>query len=164
VVVGGAKVADKIGVLRSLIPKSDIVIVGGRMAFTFLAAMGVSVGMTQIESNRLEDARSIIELSKKHGVKLFLPVDANVSESLDKPLNMMITEFSTSCCTDNAPCVSSGHYGIDIGPRTEVIFADALSQAKTIFLNGPMVRVANLSAFCASCVVLKVLILASGEV
>ena len=138
-VVGGAKVADKIGVLRSLIPKSDIVVVGGRMAFTFLAAMGVSVGNTQIEAARLEDARSIIELSKAHGVKLYLPVDASVSESLDEPLNMTVTDFSTTCCTDISPCVSPGWYGIDVGPKSEVIFANALSKAKTIFLNGPMV-------------------------
>ena len=116
----GAKVADKIGILRTLIPKSDIVIVGGRMAFTFLAAMGVSVGQTHIELARLEHARSIIELSKAHGVKLYLPVDATVSESLDEPLNMTATEFSLTCCSDVLPCVSPGWYGVDIGPKVSL--------------------------------------------
>jgi phosphoglycerate kinase len=106
-----------------LIPKSDIVIVGGRMAFTFLAAMGVSVGQTQIELARLEDARSIIELSRAHGVNLFLPVDATVSESLDEPLNMTTTEFSLTCCTDILPCVSPGWYGVDIGPKVSILSA-----------------------------------------
>ncbi|KAJ9530540.1 hypothetical protein QJQ45_012523 [Haematococcus lacustris] len=151
VVVGGAKVADKIGVLGSLIPKSDVVLVGGRMAFTFLAAQGVSVGATQVEEDKLQvreewsakyklvlDASAMLALAEARGVQLLLPCDVRVSRSLEGPEGLALSDLTRTCCTPDKPCLPEGAYGIDIGPASEAQFAEALKRCKTIFWNGPM--------------------------
>ncbi|KAJ9530413.1 hypothetical protein QJQ45_000787 [Haematococcus lacustris] len=151
VVVGGAKVADKIGVLGSLIPKSDVVLVGGRMAFTFLAAQGVSVGATQVEEDKLQvreewmakyklvlDASAMLALAEARGVQLLLPCDVRVSRSLEGPEGLALSDLTRTCCSPDKPCLPEGAYGIDIGPASEAQFVEALKRCKTIFWNGPM--------------------------
>ncbi|KAF6254118.1 phosphoglycerate kinase [Scenedesmus sp. NREL 46B-D3] len=118
VVIGGAKVRDKIKVLEALIHKADVLLIGGRMAFTFLAAEGVAVGRTQIEEDWLEPCRAMRELAAARGVKLLLPQDAVVAHSLDD-----------DCC-----------YGLDIGPQTAAAYTEAILACKTVFWNGPMGR------------------------
>ncbi|GBF99580.1 phosphoglycerate kinase [Raphidocelis subcapitata] len=140
VAMGGAKVKDKIGVLRELIARADVLVVGGRMAYTFLAALGVSVGRTQIEQEWLEPARKMVDAAKARGVKLLLPTDVLVSESLDAPVATRIVPLTRSCCTPEAPCIPPGSFGVDIGPATAAAYAEALEACETLFWNGPMGR------------------------
>ncbi|KAG1676175.1 hypothetical protein FOA52_005016, partial [Chlamydomonas sp. UWO 241] len=131
-------VADKIGVLRSLIQKADTIIVGGRMAFTFLAALGTEIGKTQIEEKWLEAAREMVHTATARGVRFYLPSDILVSESLDGPVGMRVVNLSKKCCTADKPCVPAGCYGVDIGPRSCEEIAVELARCNTLFWNGPM--------------------------
>ena len=139
-VLGGANVRDKIGVLRSLLQKADTLLVGGRMAFTFLAARGVRVGATQIEADWVSAAREMEEAADAAGVRLLLPMDVLVSSSLDAPINTQVVKLSRGCCTDEQPCIPAGAFGVDIGPDSCRLFADAIAGCASILWNGPMGR------------------------
>ncbi|CAG9464203.1 unnamed protein product [Pedinophyceae sp. YPF-701] len=140
-VVGGAKVADKLQVLFSLVDLASIMIVGGRMAFTFLAAQGVAVGDTVIEPDLIDDAKHILARAKERNIPFLLPEDVVAGTSLDGGETKVLT-LTAGCCTRDAPCMRSGEVGGDIGPATVARFTEAIRDCgcSTLFWNGPLGR------------------------
>ena len=138
VVLGGMKVKDKLGVLWALIRKADVIIVGGKMAFTFLSALGVAVGATQIEADRLEDARAMKAAADSAGVRLLLPCDVLSTTSLDAPRDARVVLLHRDCCSAQAPCLPADAFGADIGPASAAAFEDAITGCATLLWNGPM--------------------------
>lgn len=138
VALGGSKVKDKIGVIAALIGKADVIAVGGRMAFTFLAARGVAVGATQVEAAWLDRCREMEAAAQAAGVNLLLPTDCLVSADLETSADLFTAPLTVACCTSDAPCVPEGHFGVDIGPKSRRAFAEALGKCGTILWNGPM--------------------------
>lgn len=128
-ILGGAKVADKIGVVKNLMEKADCVLIGGAMSFTFLKAQGVNVGTSIVDEKSLELAKGILEKAKEEGKKLILPVDVAVST------NYSPNSKARFCKIENIP---ENYMGLDIGPRTIKIFKQKIKEAKTIIWNGPM--------------------------
>lgn len=125
VVLGGAKVSDKLGVIRNLLTRCDLIFIGGAMAYTFLAARGMSVGRSLVEPDLFDTAR---ELLRTAGNKLRLPVDSVAAERIG-------SDAPTQVCTQSIP---AGWMGLDIGPATIAAYGDALATAKTVVWNGPM--------------------------
>jgi len=140
VILGGMKVRDKLGVLWALIDKADVLLVGGKMAFTFLASRGVAVGATQIEADYLDAARGIEAAAASKGVRLLLPCDVLTSASPDEPVDVRVTPLTSNCCTADSPCLPAGSFGMDIGPETADSFASAIAGCRTLLWNGPMGR------------------------
>eukprot|EP00892_Ulva_mutabilis_P010085 jgi/Ulvmu1/7449/UM036_0111.1 len=140
VVIGGAKVKDKIGVLSELVRLADRVIIGGRMAYTFLAARGVPLGKTHVEHAWVEHARSVMQQAEEHGAELLLPVDVVCTYDLDSNDVCCERPLNTSCCSSEKPCVPDDGFGADIGPQSRAAFAAALLGSRTVFWNGPMGR------------------------
>jgi phosphoglycerate kinase len=128
-IVGGKKVADKIKVLRNLIDKVDLVVIGGGMANTFLLATGRSVGKSFVEPDRVEDALAILEAAEKAGVRIVLPVDVVVAKEVTRG-----AEHKT-LGIEKLPASWSI---VDVGPRTLEVIREALAPARTIFWNGPL--------------------------
>jgi len=128
-ILGGAKVSDKIPVIRNLLHKADSLLIGGAMAFTFFAAQGFSVGRSLVESDKIDTAREIIHLSDKENIQILLPEDHVASSSVDDTQN--IQTLSSFPFPDNL-------MGLDIGPNTIARYSEMITQAKTIFWNGPM--------------------------
>ena len=128
-VFGGAKVSDKIPVLKNIMQRVDRVLVGGGMMFTFLAAQGLKVGNSILEPESIPLAREIIEQAIAQGVQLLLPVDCVVSASATE---------AGSISTVPVEAIPDGAVGVDIGPRTVALFKQALSGAGTVLWNGPM--------------------------
>lgn len=126
-IVGGAKVSDKVGVLHSLVERTQSILVGGAMAYTLLEAKGVPVGSSRVEREAIEIATRVIKAADARGVKLLLPTDHIVSETFDAKAH-----FET--VTQLRP----GWMGLDIGPETQKTYASAIMGAKTVFWNGPM--------------------------
>lgn len=127
-ILGGAKVSDKIAVINNLLDKVDTLIIGGGMAYTFLKAQGYEIGTSLVEEDRLDYALEMIQKAKDKGVKFLLPVDHRVATEF-KDVEPVVTE------DQNIP---AGHMGLDIGPKTEELYADAIKDAKTVVWNGPM--------------------------
>ncbi len=128
VVLGGAKVSDKLPAIENLLPKADSVIVGGAMAYTFLKALGKPVGKSRVEDDKIADAKRILELAAKLKSELLLPVD-----------HVCSTEFNEKAGDIEVfPDIKDGYMGLDIGPATQGKYAIKLSKAKTIVWNGPM--------------------------
>ena len=127
-ILGGAKVSDKIAVINNLLDKVDTLIIGGGMAYTFLKAQGFEVGTSLVEEDRIEYAKEMIEKAKAKGVNFLLPVDHRVATEF-KDVEATITE------DQNIP---AGSMGLDIGPKTEKLYANAIKDAKTVIWNGPM--------------------------
>lgn len=127
VIMGGAKIGDKIAVLDALIPKADRILVGGGMANTFLAAAGVAMGDSLVEQDRLEEAR---RLAAAAGPKLLVPVDLVVADAFDAAARRQVQPVAEG--------VPAGWRALDIGPRTISAFGDALRGAGTVLWNGPM--------------------------
>lgn len=127
-ILGGAKVSDKIAVINNLLEKVDTLIIGGGMAYTFLKAQGYEVGSSLVEADRVEYAKEMIEKAAAKGVKFLLPVDHRVAAEF-KDVEPVVTE------DQNIP---AGSMGLDIGPKTETLYADAIKDAKTVIWNGPM--------------------------
>ena len=125
-ILGGAKVSDKIGVIENLIDKADKVLIGGGMAYTFFKAQGKEVGMSLLEEDRLELAKSILE---KAGDKLVLPVDNKVAGEFSNDAKITIVE---------AGKIPADQEGLDVGPKTVELFENILQGAKTVVWNGPM--------------------------
>lgn len=124
-ILGGAKVSDKIGVIENLIPKSDHILIGGGMAYTFLAAQGHKIGKSLFEADKVELAKELLE---KAGDKIVLPVD-----------NIAAAEFSNDAKHEVVgQDIPDGEMGLDIGPKTIALFKDILKDAKTVVWNGPM--------------------------
>ena len=128
VILGGAKVSDKIGVIENLLPKCDAIIVGGGMAYTFLKAQGKQIGNSKLEKDKLDLAKSILEQAKKLNKEILLPVDNLVVENIDPNAKAEIVG-------DNIP---DGKIAVDVGPKTVKLFEDKLKSAKTIVWNGPL--------------------------
>ena len=128
-ILGGAKVSDKIGVINNLIEKVDTLIIGGGMAYTFFKAQGYSIGTSICEDDKVELAKSLIEKAAAKGVKLLLPVDNRIGDKYDPNCQYGETK------SDNIP---DGWMGLDIGPETEKLFAQAVQGAGTVIWNGPM--------------------------
>lgn len=127
-ILGGAKVSDKIAVINNLLEKVDTLIIGGGMAYTFLKAQGYEVGSSLVEADRIEYAKEMIEKAAAKGVKFLLPVDHRVAAEF-KDVEPVVTE------DQNIP---AGSMGLDIGLKTETLYADAIKDAKTVIWNGPM--------------------------
>ena len=129
VVLGGSKVSDKLGVIANLLSKADKLIVGGGMAYTFLAAKGYEVGTSLLEKDQIDTVKGYIETAEKNGVELLLPIDTVVAPyfGADAPATVVP---STEIPADQM--------GLDIGPKTRELFADAIKSAKTVVWNGPM--------------------------
>ncbi|MDO4380980.1 MAG: phosphoglycerate kinase [Clostridia bacterium] len=128
-ILGGAKVSDKIGVITNLLNKVDTLIVGGGMAYTFFAALGHSVGTSICEEDKIDLAKQMMADAKEKGVNFLIPVD-NVVGKEYKP--------DTEYMTVNSDDIPDGWMGLDIGPKTTKIFADAVKDAGTVIWNGPM--------------------------
>ena len=129
VVLGGSKVSDKLGVIANLLSKADKLIVGGGMAYTFLAAKGYEVGTSLLEKDQIDTVKGYIETAEKNGVELLLPIETVVAPyfGADAPATVVP---STEIPADQM--------GLDIGPKTRELFADAIKSAKTVVWNGPM--------------------------
>ncbi|MBS5939749.1 MAG: phosphoglycerate kinase [Clostridium sp.] len=127
-ILGGAKVSDKIAVINNLLEKVDTLIIGGGMAYTFLKAQGYEVGSSLVEADRIDYAKEMIEKAAAKGVKFLLPVDHRIAAEF-KDVEAVVTE------DQNIP---AGNMGLDIGPKTEALYADAIKDAKTVIWNGPM--------------------------
>ena len=127
-ILGGAKVSDKIAVIENLLDKVNTLIIGGGMAYTFLKAQGYSVGNSLVEEDRLDYAKKMIADAEAKGVRFLLPVDHRVAAEF-KDVAPVITEDQN---------IQDGFMGLDIGPKTEAIYAEAIKDAKTVIWNGPM--------------------------
>ncbi|MGK3953072.1 phosphoglycerate kinase [Microbacterium sp. I2] len=134
VVLGGSKVSDKLGVIDHLLPRVDRLLVGGGMMFTFLAAQGHKVGASLLEQDQLDTVTRYMAKAKELGVELVLPVDAVVAASFAADAEHVIAPASA---LEDTAFGASG-LGLDIGPETAVIFANAVRGSKTVFWNGPM--------------------------
>jgi phosphoglycerate kinase len=125
-ILGGAKVSDKIGVIRNLLPKVDALLIGGGMAYTFLQAQGVEIGKSLVEADKLDIAREILREAAAHGVRLRLPVDHVTGDAEKKDPQHF----------DGA--IPAGRMGLDIGPKTIAAFAAEIAEAKLVLWNGPV--------------------------
>ena len=128
-ILGGAKVSDKIGVITNLLSKVDTLIVGGGMAYTFFAALGHTVGTSIFETDKIDLAKQMMADAKEKGVNFLIPVDNIVGKEYKED-----TEYMTV----NSDDIPDGWMGLDIGPRTTELFADAVKDAGTVIWNGPM--------------------------
>lgn len=128
-ILGGAKVSDKIGVITNLIDKVDTLIIGGGMAYTFFRALGHPIGTSICEEDKVDLAGEMMQKAKEKGVKFLIPVDNKVGKEYKPDTEAMVVD------SDDLP---DGWMGLDIGPRTEQLFADAIKGAGTVVWNGPM--------------------------
>jgi phosphoglycerate kinase len=128
-ILGGAKVSDKIKVLENLIGKADSVLIGGAMAYTFLAAKGVAVGTSRVEKDKLELARQILDKAKARGIDFELPVDHVCAAEPKETAERVVV---------NGAAIPDGLMGLDIGPKTLDRYRQRVLAAKTVFWNGPM--------------------------
>jgi 3-phosphoglycerate kinase len=128
-ILGGAKVSDKIGVITNLLEKVDTLIIGGGMSYTFQKALGGSIGKSLCEEDKIDLAREMLEKAKEKGVRILLPVD-----------NICGQEFSndTMRITVHSKQIPDGWEGMDIGPKTQALFAAEIANAATVVWNGPM--------------------------
>ncbi|HJB38670.1 MAG TPA: phosphoglycerate kinase [Candidatus Acutalibacter ornithocaccae] len=132
-ILGGAKVADKLSVIENLLTKVDTLIIGGGMAYTFLKAQGKEVGTSLVDEEKIEYCQNMLKKAEEKGVKLLLPVDTVIAPAFPDPIDAEIaTEVVDS---DKIP---ADKMGLDIGPKTRELFAEAVKSAKTVVWNGPM--------------------------
>ena len=128
-ILGGAKVSSKISVIENLLEKVDVLIIGGGMSFTFTKATGGKIGKSLCEDDYLEYAAKMLKKAEEKGVKLLLPVDSRIGDAFSNDCNIDIV------APDQIP---DGWLGLDIGPETEKLYAEAVKDAKTVVWNGPM--------------------------
>ena len=132
-ILGGAKVADKLNVISNLLEKCDTLIIGGGMAYTFLKAKGYEIGTSLCDETKLDYCKEMMEKAEKLGKKLLLPIDTVCTSEFPNPIDAEIaTEVVDS---DKIP---ADKMGMDIGPKTQALYADAVKTAKTVVWNGPM--------------------------
>jgi phosphoglycerate kinase len=132
VIMGGAKVSDKIGVLKALIEKADTILICGAMANTFFKAEGIPIGASRVEADKTDLAKEIVDLAKKRGVKLLLPVDVVETQEIKAGATIRNTSRLS-----REHGVSDGWQGVDIGTATIALFQGEIAKAKTILWNGP---------------------------
>jgi 3-phosphoglycerate kinase len=133
VILGGAKVSDKIGVLKALMEKADAILIGGAMANTFLKAGGIPVGASKVESDKLNLARELLEMAKKRGVKFLLPIDVVEADEIRAGANMRNTSRLSQ-----QHGISDGWQAVDIGAATIALYEEEIAKAETILWNGPL--------------------------
>lgn len=128
-ILGGAKVSDKIGVIENLIDKCDTIIIGGGMAYTFMKYLGHNIGTSLLEADWVEKAGEMMKKAEDKGVKFLIPVDNKVGKEYDEHTEAKVVS------SDDIP---DGWMGLDIGPKTQEVFANAIKGAGTVIWNGPM--------------------------
>ncbi|MBE6880307.1 MAG: phosphoglycerate kinase [Ruminococcaceae bacterium] len=132
-ILGGAKVADKLNVISNLLEKCDTLIIGGGMAYTFLKAKGYEVGTSLVDDEKIDYCKEMLEKAEKLGKQLLLPVDTTITKSFPDPIDGEVEV--TVVDSDKIP---ADMMGLDIGTKTQALFADAVKSAKTVVWNGPM--------------------------
>ncbi|MCI9104863.1 MAG: phosphoglycerate kinase [Lachnospiraceae bacterium] len=132
-ILGGAKVADKLNVISNLLEKCDTLIIGGGMAFTFLKAQGKGVGNSLVDDSKIDYCKEMMEKAEKLGKKLLLPVDTTIAAAFPNPIDGPVEVQVVS--SDEIPADMEG---LDIGPKTAELYAEAVKTAKTVVWNGPM--------------------------
>ena len=132
-ILGGAKVADKLNVISNLLAKCDTLIIGGGMAYTFLKAQGKEIGKSLVDDTKIDYCKEMMEKAEKLGKKLLLPVDAVTIADFPNPIDAPVETVVVS--VDEIP---ADREGVDIGPKTSELYADAVKSAKTVVWNGPM--------------------------
>ena len=130
---GGAKVSDKLNVINNLLEKVDTLIIGGGMAFTFLAAKGYSVGKSLLDSEKIDYCKDMMAKAEEKGVKLLLPIDTVIAASFPNPIDGPIEVRTVA-----SDAIPDDMEGLDIGEKTRALFAEAVQSAKTVVWNGPM--------------------------
>ena len=128
-ILGGAKVSDKINVINALLDKVDTLIIGGGMSYTFLKSQGFTVGTSLLEEDKVDYAKEMIAKAKEKNVELLLPVDNVIADKFSADAEPITTEDEN---------IKDGFMGLDIGPKTAKLYADAIKDAKTVIWNGPM--------------------------
>ena len=128
-ILGGAKVSDKIGVISNLIDKCDTIIIGGGMAYTFMKYLGHNIGTSLLEADWVDKAGEMMQTAKDKGVKFLIPIDNRCGKEYKEDTEVLV------CKSDDIP---DGWMGLDIGPKTKKLFADAIDGAGTVIWNGPM--------------------------
>jgi phosphoglycerate kinase len=128
-ILGGAKVSDKIGVLKNLVTKVDALLVGGGMAYTFLKAQGMEIGASLLEADKLDVAREVLDAARAKGVTFMLPMDHVIAQTV---------AADAETRTVDSTAIPAGWMGLDIGPRARQAFVTAIRAAKTVVWNGPM--------------------------
>lgn len=128
-ILGGAKVSDKIGVIENLLNKVDTIIIGGGMTYTFYKALGLPIGNSLLEEDKIELAKELIQKAKTSGVKLMLPMDSVVAKEFDNDAEHKVVN-------DNG--IEDGWMALDIGPQSAISYGNVIKMAKTVLWNGPM--------------------------
>jgi phosphoglycerate kinase len=129
-ILGGAKVSDKIGVIKNLLSKVDVLIIGGGMAYTFLKAQGEAVGKSLVEEDKVVLAKELLQQAKAHKLKFLLPTDHVVAERVEANTSTKVVNPGES--------IPANMMALDIGPQTIDLFSEEVSRARTIVWNGPM--------------------------
>ncbi|MCD7957887.1 MAG: phosphoglycerate kinase [Lachnospiraceae bacterium] len=132
-ILGGAKVADKLNVISNLLEKCDTLIIGGGMAYTFLKAQGYEIGTSLCDDTKLDYCKEMMAKAEQLGKKLLLPVDTVVTAAFPNPID---AEIATEVYASTE--IPSDKMGMDIGPKTQALYAEAVKSAKTVVWNGPM--------------------------
>ena len=153
-ILGGAKVSDKIGVITNLLDKVDTLIVGGGMAYTFMKYLGHNIGTSLLEADKVELAGEMMAKAKEKGVNFLIPVDNKVGKEYDPNTEAMIV---------NSDDIPDGWMGLDIGPKSQELFANAIKGAGTVIWNGPM-GVSEWENFAAGTVAVANAVAESGSI
>ena len=153
-ILGGAKVSDKIGVIENLIDKCDTLIIGGGMAYTFMRALGNTVGTSICEEDKVELAKSLMAKAEEKGVKFLIPVDNRVGKEYAPDTENMLVKSNA---------IPDGWMGLDIGPETEELFSEAVKGAGTVIWNGPM-GVSEWEAFASGTIAVAKAVAESGSI
>ena len=132
-ILGGAKVADKLSVIENLLNKADTLIIGGGMAYTFLAAKGYGVGKSLLDTEKIDYCRDMLKKADEKGVKILLPIDCSIADHFPDPIDAPIEVKNV-----DADKIPADYEGLDIGPKTAELFANEVKNAKTVVWNGPM--------------------------
>ncbi len=154
-ILGGAKVSDKIGVIENLLGKVDTLIIGGAMAYTFKAASGEAIGTSLCERDKFDLANNIVKQAAEKGVRFLLPLDSRCGDQYAPDCNMLIANVEEG--------IPDGYMGLDIGPRTEELYADAIKGAGTVIWNGPM-GVSEWDRFAAGTIAVAKAVAESGAI
>ena len=132
-ILGGAKVADKLNVINNLLEKCDTLIIGGGMAYTFLKAKGYEIGTSLLDDSKIDYCKEMLEKAEAKGKQLLLPVDTVTTAAFPDPIDAAV-----ETTTVDADAIPADRMGMDIGPKSRELFADAVKNAKTVVWNGPM--------------------------
>ncbi|MBC5788514.1 MULTISPECIES: phosphoglycerate kinase [Clostridiaceae] len=132
-ILGGAKVADKLNVIENLLNKADTLIIGGGMAYTFLAAKGYGTGTSLLDEEKIDYCKNMLAKAEEKGVQILLPIDCTIADEFPNPIDAEIPVEVVA-----ADAIPADKMSLDIGPKTAELFAEAVKSAKTVVWNGPM--------------------------